>query len=121
MSLGDNVVIAGLPFYENFVVVYDYDISKVRLGLNTNAVEGASIQAGAHWDPILDKIKEFSGWALAAIIIGLVITVLLILCCVGYLCHMICKRRQENNEAKYALYSDVPARSVTSSTDGAIR
>ena len=51
-----DVVIVGLPFYENYVAVYDYDVKKIRLGLNVNAVEGASINADAHWDPVIKKL-----------------------------------------------------------------
>ena len=97
---------AGLPFYENYVAVYDYDVKKIRLGLNLNAVGGASINADAHWDPVIKKLKEFSGWALVAIIAGIIFTVVLLAGCIGYFCHMFAKRRQVDKEAKYALYSN---------------
>ena len=88
-TIGD-MVVAGLPFFENFVTVYDYSLGKVRLGLNANAIEGASVVADPHRDPVIEKLKEFSGWALAAIIIGVVVTALLLICCLGYLCYMQC-------------------------------
>ena len=102
-----DVVMVGLPFYENYVAVYDYDVKKIRLGLNVNAVEGASINADAHWDPVIKKLKEFSGWALAAIIAGIVITVVLLIVCIGYFCRMFINKRQVDKEAKYALYSNM--------------
>ena len=60
-SLGELTMI-GVPFFENFVTVYEYENGRVQLGLNLDAHEGAAIDAVTPWDQAVDKLGHLTVW-----------------------------------------------------------
>lgn len=90
-NLGEMIEV-GLPFFENFVTVYDYSNGKIRLGLSVNAVEGALIDPATPWDDLVTKIKNLTGWEIFGIIVGIFLTIVFLIFCIGYLCHCAVER-----------------------------
>ena len=93
----------GLPFFENFVVVYEYENGRVQLGLNIDARAGAAIDAVTPWDKTVDKLAHLTGWQ----IFGLVVAVVAILLLLAFCCRCLFKAIGENrdeNDARRVLY-----------------
>ena len=78
----ENMVYIGLPFFENFVAVYEYTKGRVKFGLNVNSAEGAAIDANTPWDDIVKKLGGLTGWEIFGLVVGVVaIIALLVGCC----------------------------------------
>ena len=79
--IGDMTMI-GLPFFENFVTVYEYENGRVKLGLSVDAREGAAIDAITPWEKTVDKLAHLNGWQVLGLVVGVVaIILLLVFCC----------------------------------------
>ena len=100
--IGDMTMI-GLPFFENFVTVYEYENGRVQLGLSVDAREGAAIDAVTPWDKAVDRLGHLNGWQILGLVVGVVAIILLLVFCCRCMIKAVGENRDESS-AKRVLY-----------------
>ena len=86
-------IILGLPFFEEFVVVYNYTRGIVQFAVSPNAEAGTSIRENPNW---ADYIKHSNGWEIFWGVLGLVLFVVILAICCVYLCRCYSQRKLED-------------------------